>query len=279
MSPNRRSDWMPGYYLTDIKPDEAEAARSGQLSFAMFGQPYAWESSTSANYDEFTFTDNRPPQLRPTYAPLPGGEPHFIYRVDALPGSVVNSSVVNFLPGAPGAADVPAGTRYPAAQNGTWFTPGTQQVSLAAGFGINSATGRDWRADMDWLPSVGSSQRSITGAQVIKFRRGYPDFATWSAFTAELKPMTGKNSTDFREFNSQLATAENAAGGVPWAENELKTRAVPTANGEMAQPRPRDMPNWTWHHHEDMRHMLLVPGWINDIPHIGGAPMADAGRR
>ena len=207
-------------------------------------------------------------------------------RLTLGPGSV---PLLPNIDGSPGIADVPPNTdtnTYPA--TGVWLDPSTglPWTDPATGQplppeGFDPVTGLQRRANSDWQPPAGSNAALVTGGQPIKFRYGYPIFSPWAKFTAQLKvpiePMRGDTYHDFNEADDQYAEVQQPPETRSWAQSQRRTRIVRDPSGQIITP-PRE-PNWTWHHHADMRSMLFVPSMLNTLGPHGGIPHAGGAQR
>lgn len=301
-----------------MPPDQAQTLRSGQHSFAMFGHPYEWVGS-GVSWKKVTLsalTDNEGVETAPAlvYASVGGlqGEnspdtsiPYrtwsrgvFVCDDAALlnPQRKLDEGTLAFVPniahtsttvfdGSPGAADVPGSNRpFPTEARGQWFKPGTNPRDVWRDNQGNpldmdtlDATGLKLRANSDWVPNSDTILSQITGGQAIRYRRGYPEFSDYAHTTAPLLYMTGDNATDFGVANDFFGAVQGRSWAVDWIENTL----LPLPNSQTTfNP---DGPNWVWHHHQDMRHMQLVPSPLNTptyggVSHRGGADWAKKAR-
>lgn len=109
------------------------------------------------------------------------------------------------------------------------------------------------RGNSEWQPEAGTPLYEATGGRPIVFREGYPDF----------EPFVYR------------------INGAPVVINDLQLSGT-SADFVLANRRHRDLygqdppDNYTWHHHQDCRTLILVPSTINNpdvggVPHTGGA--------
>jgi hypothetical protein len=130
-------------------------------------------------------------------------------------------------------------------------------------------------SDGSWNGKVGESGWSstkpevirVTGGDSVPFKKGFPIFDKWitriNGIKGEVKltKMKGNHSSDFRQSDKLFAEK------LGWFK--------PNGKADTARVKDlRDTQNLTWHHHEDMRTMQLVPADLNNnVPHTGGASL------
>lgn len=108
----------------------------------------------------------------------------------------------------------------------------------------------DWHSD---LPDINIP----TKGEPVRYENGFPKFKKWAKGEVEIEGLTGRRS-DFGKADEALAKRR----GVP--ESEIK--------------RWRLENDYSWHHVEDCRTMLLVPSSLNIAAlHIGGASLIERG--
>ena len=271
-----------------------------EFAFHMFGHPYAFGDGTSPVYVVGMLFEKSFVKSLPNFAgPNQGGTSFKLYALNFdLPPSAWPQFVryldeydvqvpLNYNK-APDKNDVPYGSGFPSASNGTWYDPRTgQQVNVIAG------TDPDQRSNLDWLPETGSWTRQTTGDVKIKFRRGYPDFSPWIYKDANGNPVTFSplplqhgtqvnGKYDFNESDKKLGQ---------WLQaNEPSSPFFPFVNSSGATilskvqdwRRAGDNGNGlTWHHNEDVQTMELVSGkrLNNSFNHDGGGKWAKKARR
>lgn len=187
--------------------------------------------------------------------------------------------------GSPGALDVPSSTfPYPASTRGAWYQPNTTTLwpSNQPVDGEDPGTGLPRRANSDWLPPSADMQFQITGGEPVKYRRGYPDFTDCAEYSVDIVTMKGNNSKDFKAAEDRFGPAR----GMTDAEVEvwIRTSDVMSARPNRQVVPTAQTPNWVWHHHQDLRHMQLVPSYINTggrfsgASHTGGAKWSKRAR-
>jgi hypothetical protein len=103
---------------------------------------------------------------------------------------------------------------------------------------------------------AGQTYRTRSGYDVPFDQNGFPDMDGFSARTVRINNMNGTNHADFAKANME-------AFGVADPYYHLTVN-----NGQYR--------NYTWHHHQDTKSMMLVPKAINNlvdggVPHTGGA--------
>lgn len=279
--------------------------REGQQSFALWGHPYNWNGASSVGWVEVEFDTPLLPKPSGPPIPIPGARPvssnvfgdlyssrMIYYQPAGAPlalagGKFVATGAISFLPGIPGAADVPDGSiNQTPTSNGTW-NPGTR------GYGV-------WNSNLNTVIQMDAQVHQTPPAQsvAINFSRCYPDFSPWiiGGFSAHLELQHGTQGNyeyDFDQSDLQLG---------PWLQaNYANDPLNPFASGtsllatvqnwrrnfRLADPvsgQPQDRP-LTWHHLEDMKTMQLVPGpGLNNpgigggVPHNGGAQWARVAR-
>ena len=105
----------------------------------------------------------------------------------------------------------------------------------------NPTTGRQYRADSDWEPSAETLLYQLTQGGFISYRRGYPDFSTYTEFTAPVIPMQGINSRDFASADTQFGASRQFApfsqqSVAQWKRNSTnfttpRTLVIPNVGG------------------------------------------------
>lgn len=121
--------------------------------------------------------------------------------------------------------------------------------------------------DGSWTGDVGNSGwkssksavNTATGDEAILYKNGFPIFDKWKVGEVKLAKMRGNHTTDFNDADLLYAKQKGwlKADGTPDFKRVEKLR---------------DEQKLTWHHHEDMTTMQLVPKDINNlVPHTGGA--------
>lgn len=192
--------------------------------------------------------------------------------------------------GSPGAADVPAGNHlHTPTTDGTWS--GQRGEST-----WNSTDARLERADR----IINGVARSPVPVQ---YTRAYPDFSPWlwserlaggalspgtitfMAGDAIAPLQTGRRNTEYDGISDRTYDFDTYR-----ADKELaRILNLRNVSGVISPYKARDwrtkdrdqlrLPRLSWHHHEDMRTMQLVPFTINSILlHSGGAPLAREAR-
>ena len=124
-------------------------------------------------------------------------------------------------------------------------------------------------SDGGWTGEVGESGWvstkpevvTATGGKPIPYKKGFPDFAEWSKGEVKLSKMIGDNRVDFDNADDLFAIQKKwfKSDGTP---DRLRVKTM------------RETQRLTWHHHEDMTTMQLVPKDINnEVSHTGGASL------
>jgi DNase/tRNase domain of colicin-like bacteriocin len=99
---------------------------------------------------------------------------------------------------------------------------------------------------------------AVTKGKPVPYKNGFPVFDKWKVGEIKLPKMKGNHTTDFDDADELFAVQQKwyKPNGTPDTARVAKLR---TDN------------NLTWHHHEDMTTMQLVPKNLNnEIPHTGG---------
>jgi hypothetical protein len=117
-------------------------------------------------------------------------------------------------------------------------------------------SGGSWsgqRGNSEWQPYPDTPLHQATGGRAIVFRDGYPDFEPF-AYRVDGAPVQF-NDLQLNGTNADLVAANRRY-------RELYGQSPPE--------------NYTWHHHQDCRTLILVPSVINNpdvggVPHSGGA--------
>jgi DNase/tRNase domain of colicin-like bacteriocin len=107
---------------------------------------------------------------------------------------------------------------------------------------------------------------AVTGGKPVPFKKGFPIFDKWKVGEVKLPNMKGNHDTDFKNADKLFAKK------VGW----FKKDGV-TPDGKRVE-KLRDTQKLTWHHHEDMTTMQLVPADLNNkVSHTGGASFVKRG--
>jgi DNase/tRNase domain of colicin-like bacteriocin len=115
---------------------------------------------------------------------------------------------------------------------------------------------------------------AVTKGNPVPYKNGFPVFDKWinkvNGVKGEIKllNMKGNHDTDFKNADKLFAKK------IGW----FKKDGV-TPDGKRVE-QLRDTQNLTWHHHEDMTTMQLVPADLNNkVPHTGGASFVKRGNK
>jgi DNase/tRNase domain of colicin-like bacteriocin len=123
--------------------------------------------------------------------------------------------------------------------------------------------------DGSWNGKVGESGWSstkpkvlaVTKGEPVPFKNGFPVFDKWKVGEVKLPKMKGNHGSDFSKADELFAQKQG------WYK----------PNGKIDAQRVKDLRDTqklTWHHHEDMTTMQLVPADLNNgISHTGGASL------
>ncbi len=111
-----------------------------------------------------------------------------------------------------------------------------------------------------WL-STKPKVTAVTNGEPVPFKNGFPIFDKWKVGEVKLPKMKGNHGSDFSKADELFAKKQG------WYK----------PNGKIDGQRVKDMRDTqklTWHHHEDMTTMQLVPADLNNgISHTGGASL------
>jgi filamentous hemagglutinin len=121
-----------------------------------------------------------------------------------------------------------------------------------------------------WTGEVGNSGwvsskpevRAITKGEPVPFKEGFPDFSQWKVGEVKLAKISGNHKSDFNIADKLYAQQRG------WFK--------PNGEPDLARVRQlRRSEGLTWHHHQDLTTMELVPRALNNnICHTGGAALA-----
>jgi DNase/tRNase domain of colicin-like bacteriocin len=135
--------------------------------------------------------------------------------------------------------------------------------SRANGFPNQRIPGKDGSWDgkvgeSDWLSTKPEVIR-VTNGEAVPFKNGFPIFDKWKVGEVKLPKMKGNHKSDFSKADELFAQKQ----GWYKPNGKIDAQRVKTL---------RDTQKLTWHHHEDMTTMQLVPADLNNnISHTGGA--------
>jgi DNase/tRNase domain of colicin-like bacteriocin len=130
-------------------------------------------------------------------------------------------------------------------------------------------------SDGSWNGKVGESGWlstkpkviAVTGGKPVPFKNGFPIFDKWKVGEVKLPKMKGNHGSDFDEADKLYAKTKG------WFKANGKEDG-----GKVALMRKEN--GLTWHHHEDMTTMQLVPADLNNnISHTGGASFVKRGNK
>ncbi len=108
---------------------------------------------------------------------------------------------------------------------------------------------------------------AVTGGKPVPFKNGFPIFDKWKVGEVKLPNMKGNHGSDFDEADKLYAKAKG------WFKANGKEDG-----GKVALMRKNN--GLTWHHHEDMTTMQLVPADLNNnVSHTGGASFVKRGNK
>ena len=249
LDPNGRSLWPQGYYLTDLRPVDAARLRRGQLSFALFGHPYEWESGGTVYWVRVWYPqqDIRNMRLRSIHDPqvlnsslygrgvylrsLTRDWPRaqgFAYKrrqdgTDIIDGpfQLVTQGQASFQPNtadSPGVDDIPRPADRDIPQNGD------------SGRWVDANGNPGARGDSGWLSNNQRIQR-VTGSVPIPFRNGYPDFSQWTYYEVNLSPSPRGMQPWYGQRGTQSPTGwDFAQANRAWARDTRNHVLNPAAN-------------------------------------------------
>jgi hypothetical protein len=125
---------------------------------------------------------------------------------------------------------------------------------------VNKGTWTGEGGNSGWVSDKPAVTR-ITEGEAVPFKDGFPEFSKWSKGDVEIEGMIGDHYYDFKKADEAFAKQKgwkNADG--TWDVSQAK--------------KFRESSGSTWHHHQNMTTMQLVPASINNkIPHTGGASL------
>ena len=158
-----------------------------------------------------------------------------------------------------------------------------RQIPRENGYWSNSA---EEGAPADGIPgesywhSTDSEINSHPDYQPVKFTNRYPEFEPFARVRVEAeltgKPGSGDHKAAAKALGQVLIDNPELADqlGIPQeAYARGKNLDKPNATGILNWMKQQPDGGLTWHHHEDMESMLMVPTAIHDIPHAGGADL------
>lgn len=176
------------------------------------------------------------------------------------------------------------------ARTGTKATPAAEPRPITRYKNIPRSNG-EWTGapgDSTWKPdpkvrpaNTKANPNGKTNAQIlkennvkdgVKFENGCPDFSSSSKGQVKVAKMTTNRAKNFAQADSQLAAKVRSGKADSSIVQMLERNGVDPKNatkGDIARLRAKE--GLTWHEHQDMQTMQLIPKELHGtIPHKGG---------